>query len=146
MKLKRAGLTPLPAFTGVNIELAPLIIQQLGQLIGEPALAHKPPDVLDCSGGIQPVDVEPAVRRDFDDGCGVAYQLDGVVVKNPDMGLGVFVAVVALCDVHCSIPSIFYFLSLGTISLYHIMGKCQGVFLDVKHLNLKMKLKSPDGP
>jgi len=70
--------------------------------------------VFNSGHAVQPIAGKPTVRRDFNHGCGVAYQLNGVVVKNPDIGVGVFVTVVAFRDVtHVQIPLSFISCPLG---------------------------------
>ena len=95
----KPGLRPVPAFAGIHIEFFIVKVQLFGKVVGEPAFPHEPADVLNGGHAIQPVAGKPAVRGDFDHGGGVAYQLDGIVVKDPDIRCGVLVAIVGFCGV-----------------------------------------------
>ncbi len=132
MNKENRGLTPVPAFPGVHIELFIVKVHLFGKVVAKATFPHEPADMLDRGHAVQPIAGKPAVRRDFNHGCGVAYQLDGVVVKNPDIGVGVFVAVVAFRDVtHVQIPLSFISCPLGQLYINIPLSICQHVYLGV---------------
>jgi len=92
---KRGGLRHLLHLPGVNVELfnvAPFVCS-FRVLVRKADLTHKPPDVFDRSAAVQPVYGHPAVRRDFDHGCGVAHQLTPSVFIDDFFRLRVIVTV-----------------------------------------------------
>jgi len=112
----KTGLAPVLDFPGVDIEQLVILVQLFCQLVRESAFPHEPADMLDRGHAVQSIDRQPAVRRNFDHGCGVAYQLDGIVVKDTDIGLGVLMAIVGFRGViHVQILLSFISCPLGQL-------------------------------
>lgn len=130
--MKKPGLCPVPAFAGVHVELLAVHVHLFGKVVRKSTLSHEPPDMLDRGGGIQPVAPEPPLRINHDHGRGVAYHFYGVVVPNADVGAGVLVPVVALCDVlHVFLPLSFLSCPFGQVYITTFPLIRQGSLLDV---------------
>ena len=61
---KKTGLTPVPAFAGVDVEFLVVKVHLFCQLVGKAPFPHEPADVLDRGHAVQPCAMEPAFRRD----------------------------------------------------------------------------------
>lgn len=94
-KIER-GFFPFPLldFAREYVELQIIIVKLLCKLVSETTFTHEPADVLDGCHAVKAVDGHPAVRADFNNSCGVAYQLDSAVFKCPDISARVLVIAV----------------------------------------------------
>ena len=64
MQKENRGLTPVPAFAGVDVKFLVVKVHLFCQLVGKTPLPHEPADVLNRSHAVGAGAMEPAFRRD----------------------------------------------------------------------------------
>ena len=131
---RKPGLTPVPAFPGVDIELFVVKVHLFGGVVAHTTFTHEPADVLNRGPAIHAGTHEPAFRVDFDNQGLVAYQLNRAVVEKVFMSLGIVVscdgsAVQITC--HCFILLSFISCPFGQVYINIPFYICQDMFLGV---------------